>query len=179
MPTPLCTITTTNPEQTMAAAQRLAGLLRRGDVLGLTGELGAGKTQFVRGLAAGLGMNPHHVTSPTFVIMHEYESAGQPVQTAANDPCALLVHIDAYRLHGPEELAALGWDDQADDWQQQAIVAIEWIERVAAAVGEDWLNVRIEHVPEGRCITFEPHGQWLQRAGQLQRTMKGDYVRTP
>ncbi|MEE9405450.1 MAG: tRNA (adenosine(37)-N6)-threonylcarbamoyltransferase complex ATPase subunit type 1 TsaE, partial [Algisphaera sp.] len=62
-----------SPQATMACGQRLAALLSPGDVVALDGELGAGKTQFTRGLAEGLGLDPGHVSSPTFVMMHEYE----------------------------------------------------------------------------------------------------------
>src|SRR5690606_14193324 len=83
-----------------AAIGRLA---KQGDIIALQGELGAGKTQFVRGLAMGMGIDPRSVSSPTFVFVQEYEP---------EDPEALvLVHIDAYRLQGPSDLAGIGWGD--------------------------------------------------------------------
>lgn len=139
-----------------AAIGRLA---KQGDIIALQGELGAGKTQFVRGLAMGMGIDPRSVSSPTFVFVQEYE----PV-----DPEALvLVHIDAYRLQGPSDLAGIGWGDAGEDLRHQAVVAIEWADLITPALGDDWLNVRIEHAEAGREITIQPHGNWSQRMDAL------------
>ena len=127
----------------VAAAERIARVLRPGDVLALHGELGAGKTQFGRGLARGLGIELSRVSSPTFVLAHEYRrDDGEGIR---------LVHVDAYRLTSAEDLAAIGWDRLVGE---DAIVALEWAERVDAGlpgVGEvRRLDVLLEHTAETR-----------------------------
>ena len=106
------------PADTLAAGRALAATLRAGDVLGLVGGLGAGKTQFVKGLAAGLGLDPDGVTSPTFTLLHEYRSPGARLP---------LFHADFYRLENAAEVATLGleeiWDEAA------GIAAVEGADR--------------------------------------------------
>jgi tRNA threonylcarbamoyladenosine biosynthesis protein TsaE len=94
----------------------LANELEAGAVLLLSGELGAGKTAFVRGLAQGLGLHADEVTSPTFTLVHEYRGGRLP-----------LVHVDLYRLDRAE-LDEIGLDD---DLARTGVVAIEWPERLA------------------------------------------------
>ena len=86
-------------EETEALGAELAGRLEPGDVVAFTGDLGAGKTAFVRGLARGLGI-PDRVTSPTFTIVNEYEGGRLP-----------LFHFDMYRLGSADELYDIGWED--------------------------------------------------------------------
>ena len=132
-------LVTASPEATEAAAARLARHVRRGDLLLLTGEMGAGKTTFVRGLAAGLGV-AGDVMSPTFQLVRVY--AG-PVQ---------LAHVDLYRLDGPGEVADLGLDELLDE----GAVVVEWGDRLeqsgAARVAIEVLDkrrrrLRIEEAP--------------------------------
>jgi len=147
------TIRSESAQQTLDMGAAIALLARKGDVITLDGELGAGKTQFVRGLAQGLGLNPEQVTSPTFVLVHEYE---------ADD--SVLVHIDAYRMSGGEAFDDIGWDDL----RHQAIVAIEWARRAESAIGADRLEIFIEHAGGNkRLISFTAHGTWQGRAKQL------------
>ncbi|TIC83291.1 tRNA (adenosine(37)-N6)-threonylcarbamoyltransferase complex ATPase subunit type 1 TsaE [Nocardioides sp. GY 10113] len=110
-------------------AERLATVLRAGDVLVLTGELGAGKTTFTQGLGAGLGVRGG-VTSPTFVIARVHPSLN-------SGPA--LVHVDAYRLHGSAELDDLDLDTDLD----QAVTVVEWGEGLAEALTDSPLQVRI------------------------------------
>ena len=157
--------------ETMALAGRVAALLRPGDVVTLEGELGAGKTCFVRGLAAGLGLDPSAVSSPTFVIMHVYSGrsrdagAGMSLnaRAKARGRDAALVHLDAYRLHSADDLASVGWDEWLE--RSEAIVALEWPQRVAAALPDSRVAVRIEHDENGdaRRITLEPLGTLRHR----------------
>jgi tRNA threonylcarbamoyl adenosine modification protein YjeE len=121
-------------QETLDFAIQFAKKLSSPAILLLSGELGAGKTCFVRGLCEGLGGDPSQVNSPTFVIMQEYE--------IQNDQ--RLVHIDAYRLSGPEELESIGWDELLED--KNAIIAIEWPSRIADAIPEHSNEIRIEHV---------------------------------
>jgi tRNA threonylcarbamoyladenosine biosynthesis protein TsaE len=106
-------IETASEEETAAAGERLAARLRPGDVILLFGQLGAGKTAFVRGLARGLGASPDDVSSPTFTIIQEYEGR------------VTLYHVDLYRLE-PAEARDLGLEELVS---ADGVVAIEWAER--------------------------------------------------
>ena len=107
-------IVTASVEQTEQAGAQLARRLSPGDVVALTGDLGAGKTAFVRGLAAGLGVS-QPVTSPTFTIVNEYEGGRCP-----------LFHFDLYRLVDGDALFDIGWEDYLS---RGGICAVEWSER--------------------------------------------------
>ncbi len=104
---------------TIASAARLAAALEPGAVLLLSGDLGAGKTAFVRGVAAGLGLESDAVTSPTFTLVHEYRGGRLP-----------LIHVDLYRLDSAD-LDELGLDGELAG---RGVVAIEWPERLSRAV---------------------------------------------
>ena len=105
--------------ETRAIAAALAQDLAPGTVLLLSGDLGAGKTAFVRGLAEGLGIDPDVVTSPTFTLVHEYRGGRLP-----------LVHVDLYRLDAAD-LAEIGLDE---DLAAAGVAAVEWPERLTRAV---------------------------------------------
>ena len=115
-------------QETEALGERLAARLRPGDVIAYTGDLGAGKTAFTRGLARGLGIEGG-VTSPTFTIVNEYEGGRMP-----------LFHFDMYRLGGEEELFDIGWDDYL---ARGGVCAVEWSENVAGALEGDAVRVDI------------------------------------
>jgi tRNA threonylcarbamoyladenosine biosynthesis protein TsaE len=135
--------TTTSEQETHDFAVTFSKHLTAPTILLLDGELGAGKTCFVRGLCEGLGGNPRDVSSPTFAIMQEYDIANNK----------RLVHIDAYRLSGEEELESIGWDELLDD--NEAIIAIEWPLRIKNAVPKNATTIIIEHVSEtSRQITI-------------------------
>lgn len=129
---------TRSEAETRHFAQRLAHVLQAGDVVGLEGELGAGKTCFVRGLAEGMKIDPSQVSSPTFVLVHEYAS---PAPSAAT-----LTHIDAYRLAGPDDLESIGFRDILA--AKDAVIAIEWPSRIAAALPAERITVAIEAVSD-------------------------------
>ena len=137
--------TVTNSEQeTIDLAIEFASTLLANDVILLDGELGAGKTCFVRGLCEGLGGDPTQVNSPTFVIMQEYEVDGG----------IRLIHIDAYRLSGTEELDTIGWDELLSD--PLTIIAIEWPSKITDALPEHAITVSIEHLKEHeRSLTID------------------------
>jgi tRNA threonylcarbamoyladenosine biosynthesis protein TsaE len=125
--------------ETTALGTRLARDLRRGSVIHLFGDLGAGKTAFVRGLAIGLGLDPDEVSSPTFTLIQEYRhSAASADSSAQTDAPLTLFHVDLYRLAGPEvtdlDLDAIG---------AEGIMAIEWADRLPAADARA-IIVRIE-----------------------------------
>ena len=137
--TPPATISTQSAEETRAAGQRLAGSLGPGDVVALTGELGAGKTCFVQGLARGLGAGTW-ATSPTFVLVNEYRAA-LPIH-----------HVDAYRVAGPAEMVDVGLLELIDGG---GVTVIEWADRVAALLPERTIHVSIDGVgDEPRTISF-------------------------
>ena len=125
---------TTSEQGTLDFAIEFAKSLQPNSVILLSGDLGAGKTCFVRGLCEGLGGDPTQVNSPTFVIMQEYD--------IANDH--RLVHIDAYRLSGAEELETIGWDELLED--EQIIIAIEWPSKIANALPETAISIQLEHI---------------------------------
>jgi tRNA threonylcarbamoyladenosine biosynthesis protein TsaE len=133
------TIVTCSEEETSAAGERFAVRVRPGDVVLLHGDLGAGKTAFVRGLARGLGASPDEVSSPTFTLVQEYRGR------------LTLYHVDLYRVKSIE-VADLGLDELTED---HAVVAVEWAERWADAPLNAWV-VRIESEGEAqRRISIE------------------------
>ena len=131
------THTAHSAEDTQALAAALAAQLKPGMVLALTGDLGAGKTCFVRGLAHGLGHAADQVSSPTFVIEHRYRAPG----------AVPLAHLDAYRLQTAADLAGIGWDELLDS--QQAVIAVEWADRIAHALPGHAVWIALEHAPDG------------------------------
>ena len=124
-----------SPAETERIAAALAMRLPPGTVVTLEGDLGAGKTCFVRGLARGLGADPSAVSSPTFVIEHRHAC-----------DAGVLVHLDAYRIRSAEDLASIGWDELLADGT--AVVAVEWPSRIAAALPPTRIEVRIRHAGE-------------------------------
>lgn len=110
-------------DATDALGHALGSLLRAGDTLALSGDLGAGKTTLARSIARARGIDPALVSSPTFVIVNQYP--------AARPGDAPVVHADAYRLASPDDLESLGWDRLADG---HALLLVEWPERIADAL---------------------------------------------
>ena len=115
-------------EDTEDIGARLAEQLEPGAVVAFTGDLGAGKTAFTRGLARGLGI-PDRITSPTFTIVNEYEGGRLP-----------LFHFDMYRLGSADELFDIGWEDYLS---RGGVRAVEWSENIADALEEDAVQVDI------------------------------------
>lgn len=136
------TYVTNSPAETEALGQRLAERLQPGDVIAYTGDLGAGKTAFTRGLARGLGIT-ERITSPTFTIVNEYQGGRLP-----------LFHFDMYRLGSSDELYEIGWEDYL---ARGGVCAVEWSEIVADALEEDCIRVDIRQgdIENQRKITIE------------------------
>ena len=128
------TITTDSEDETAAVGRELAATLSAGDVLLLFGDLGAGKTAFVRGLAEGLGVSRDEVSSPTFTLIQEYRGGRLP-----------LFHVDLYRIEDPREFDELGLDEIAED----GVLAIEWADRYPRPP-QGAVRVRIEHAGESQ-----------------------------
>ncbi len=136
---------TNSPLETEALGAALGRILPAGTVLAYTGDLGAGKTAFTRGLARGLGY-AEPVTSPTYTIVNEYLGGRLP-----------LFHFDMYRLRSSEDLWDIGWEDYLD---RGGICAVEWSENVADAL-ENPIMITIEKLGENeRRITIEG-GEYL------------------
>ncbi|HWS43848.1 MAG TPA: tRNA (adenosine(37)-N6)-threonylcarbamoyltransferase complex ATPase subunit type 1 TsaE [Pseudoflavonifractor sp.] len=129
-------------EETEALGARLAEQLTPGAVVAFTGDLGAGKTAFARGLARGLGIT-ERVTSPTFTIVNEYEGGRLP-----------LFHFDMYRLGSSEELFEIGWEDYL---RRGGVCAVEWSEIVSDALEDGCIQVDISRNggEDSRVITIE------------------------
>lgn len=136
-------------EQTRRVGMRLGALLQPGDVLCLIGNLGAGKTTFVQGLAAGWGsLDP--VSSPTFVIVNLYRRLDQ----------SQLFHLDAYRLSGPAEAADLDLDAMLEGGS----LVVEWADIIADALPHERLWVNLRYVDEfQRDLIFAAHGEHYQQ----------------
>jgi tRNA threonylcarbamoyladenosine biosynthesis protein TsaE len=116
-------------EATLAAGEELGRSRIPGDFIALYGELGAGKTSFVRGLAAGLGI-AGRVTSPTFALVSVYQGR------------LSFCHMDLYRLPGPEALDDLGWDELIESHD---VCAVEWCERAGRRLPAKRVEVRLSH----------------------------------
>jgi tRNA threonylcarbamoyladenosine biosynthesis protein TsaE len=134
------TFTTRSESETAAVGRELAPTLSEGAVVLLCGDLGAGKTAFVRGLAEGLGLDPGDVSSPTFTLLQEYRGGRLP-----------LLHADLYRLDDPREVDDLGLEELGGG----AVLAIEWADKLPRPP-VDAIVVRIEHAAETeRVVTIE------------------------
>ena len=130
----------TSESETEALGAKLAASLPGGSVVAMYGDLGAGKTAFVRGMARGMGLQTR-VSSPTFTIVNEYLGKRD------------LIHFDMYRLSGADELFDIGWEDYL---ARGAVCAVEWSENVEDAFFGDEIRVRIEKLSDtGRKITIE------------------------
>lgn len=138
------TFETHSPAQTQALAEALAHQLEPDDVLIMLGDMGAGKSEFTRGLARGLGVTGY-VTSPTFTIMQLHDSGRLP-----------LYHFDWYRLNDVEELYELSMDEYL---HAGGVAVVEWPSRAEEAVPDCYLEVKLEPTgDDSRLITFTPVG---------------------
>jgi tRNA threonylcarbamoyladenosine biosynthesis protein TsaE len=129
------TVETTRPDETVAAGRDLAARLPPGSTVALSGELGAGKTHFVRGLVSGWG-GEEDATSPTFTLVHEYTTPRGPV-----------FHLDLYRAESTEELWASAHDELENP---DGLVVVEWADRFPALLPPNAVRVTIAHHGEGR-----------------------------
>jgi len=133
----------------------LAKLLVGGETIALRGDLGAGKTCFVRGLASGLSCDERQVSSPTFIVLQRYRGARID-----------LVHVDAYRLSNPEQLRDSGLELGAHD----SVAAIEWSERVESELPSDTITVSLAATsPTERAVTIHAPDNFIERLGMSLR----------
>jgi tRNA threonylcarbamoyladenosine biosynthesis protein TsaE len=148
---------TATPAESEAFAATLGRALTRDTLIGLVGELGAGKTCFVRGLARGLGIDPERVHSPSFTLVNEYDGGRLPLR-----------HVDLYRLERPRDEDPLLREVLYGD----GVVAVEWFERLELTDADDLLLVRFAFAGgEGRVLRIEARGERNEEV--LRRAMAG------
>ncbi len=154
------TVRTSSPEQTDRLGQTLGAMLAPGDVVALTGDLGAGKTVLARGIARGAGASGH-VASPTFTLIREYHG---PVT---------VYHADLYRLDAPGQLDDIGLEEILDDG---AIVVIEWAEKAQTLLPREyvWIELRFTEDDDVREIEFTPHGERADAMVEVLHAQSGD-----
>jgi len=128
---------TNSPEETQEIAKEMAKTLKGGEIFVLTGDLGAGKTTFIQGLAKGLGVE-QNLTSPTFVLMKIYNTKNN----------LKLVHLDCYRINSAVALSDLGLDEIFEN--KKNITVIEWGEKVASVLPENVVKMKFEYVDKGK-----------------------------
>ena len=153
-------VTTMSAEETRILGAALSGSLLPGDVVSLTGELGAGKTAFVQGVATALGAEGR-ITSPSFTLVHEYEARYR------------ILHVDVYRLDSFQEVLDLGFEEVIDPG---AIVLLEWGNAVEPLLPRNHLTVDFRRSPdpeatEERMVTFRPQGlEWVRKLQEMRST---------
>ena len=138
----ILSVVTKNEKETMAVAEKLAKTVGKGVVFTLIGDLGAGKTHFVKGFVKGMGSN-ELVTSPTFTLLNVYEKGRVPVY-----------HFDMYRLESVEEAEELGFNEYFDLKSLDGVVFVEWPERVEGMINCPHIEVKIEKLDDTRKITI-------------------------
>lgn len=144
----MISVITKKAQETEYIGQRMANFLSPGDVIILIGDLGAGKTLFVQGVAKGLGIEDE-ITSPTFTIIQEYGEGRLP-----------LYHMDVYRITSPKEMEDLGYEEY---FYGQGVTFIEWGNLILDLLPEEHLTLEFSLVEEGREISFYPQGRHYER----------------
>jgi tRNA threonylcarbamoyladenosine biosynthesis protein TsaE len=132
----------------------LARTLPPGTVVALVGTLGAGKTRLVQAVGKAVGLDPHEVVSPTFVLVHEYDLPQSPSNQKS---ISKIFHFDAYRIKDHDEFMALGPDEYFEDCQ--AWTFIEWADRVSACLPREYVRIDIDVTgPDSRRLVVEAFG---------------------
>jgi tRNA threonylcarbamoyladenosine biosynthesis protein TsaE len=151
-------LTSNSAQQTIEIGRRIGAQLKGGEVIGLIGPLGSGKTYLIKGIAAGLGAKRTEtaVHSPTFVIVNEY-AARLPGPDFVEGS---IYHIDAYRLNSIAEFEMIGFDECC---RADSVVLIEWADRVEPALkGLDWVRIELSHLgPDERALHITNAPGWL------------------
>ncbi len=139
-----------NEDETRALAGRLAGLVRTGDAITLTGDLGTGKTAFSRAFINARTAQEEDVPSPTFTLVQVYDT--QPE----------IWHFDLYRIEVQGDILELGWEEA----RRHAVILVEWPERLGSLLPRDRLEIKISFDPDSenaRYIHIIPYGYWIER----------------
>jgi len=138
-------LVSTSHRHTDRLGQAIGRALRGGETIALYGPLGAGKTALVRGIAQGLGASPTAISSPTFVVIHEYYQGRLP-----------LAHVDLYRIRSHRELESTGLIEY---FSGQTVTAIEWADKGLDALPQDRIEIALNHrAPRSRTIQLSPTG---------------------
>jgi tRNA threonylcarbamoyladenosine biosynthesis protein TsaE len=150
---------TKSASETVRIGKSIGSLLQPGDVVALVGELGTGKTQFIKGLAEGLGVGkPTYISSPSFTLINEYPG-GVP-----------FYHIDLFRLESEKEAEELGLEEY---FQGEGITAIEWADKIPSLLPEENLWIRIHYTGEKfRSIEMNPKGKRYEHLLKKLQTSK-------
>jgi tRNA threonylcarbamoyladenosine biosynthesis protein TsaE len=155
-------LVSTSHQHTDRLGQAIGRVLRGGETIALYGTLGAGKTALVRGIAQGLGASSMAVTSPTFVMIHEYDQGRLP-----------LVHVDLYRIRTPHELESTGLTEY---FSGLTVTAIEWADKGLAALPQDRIEITLNHrALRSRTIQLRATGQ---KSDQVLARLRMQYSKT-
>jgi len=148
------TIKSDSVKQTISIGKKLAPYLQAGDIISLSGDLGAGKTVFSKGIAKGLDVS-ETLVSPTFMIIREYDGR------------LPLYHFDVYRI-SKKELADLGYEDY---FYSKGVTVIEWGDKIKDMLGADYLSITFEYGKHefDRKLVFEGYGNWKKRVLELKK----------
>lgn len=151
------------PQETEHIGSLLGEMLTRGDIIALAGELGTGKTTFVRGMAHGMGIEGKEVASPSFTLVNEYEG---PLP---------LFHLDLYRLEDEQELLGIDYDEYI---RGDGVAVIEWADRISQAVPRESLWIRLRYLgTELREIMFQAQGDRYEKIiEELQRKVYNEQL---
>jgi tRNA threonylcarbamoyladenosine biosynthesis protein TsaE len=141
-------IVSRHPRQTLQLGEEVARHLKGGDILCFFGDLGSGKTTFIKGIARGLKISPQKVRSPTFILMNAYEGR------------LPLFHFDLYRLEDVQDIRSIGCDEFLYD---DGVSVVEWADRLGGLLPAEYLKVVLEHKsPEERVIRLSAEGRRYQ-----------------
>ncbi len=138
-------------EETQKIGERLARICSGGEIIGLVGDLGGGKTTFVQGMAKGLGIK-RQITSPSFVLLKKYPISNLKSQVSN------LYHIDLYRIDTPNDVYSFGFEEVLED--KKGICVIEWAEKVMGLLPKERLIIEFDFISENeRKLIFKPEGK--------------------
>ena len=163
------TITSHTPAETEQIGSLLGSMLDKGDIIALSGELGAGKTTLVRGMARGIGLEEGEVASPSFTLVNEYAGGGP----LAKGPLRLF-HIDLYRLEDKKELIGIDYEEYL---KADGVVVIEWADRIPQAIPAHALWIMLRYLKsEHREIALRGQGhRYKMMIEELQRKVYTEF----
>ncbi|MFH1092865.1 MAG: tRNA (adenosine(37)-N6)-threonylcarbamoyltransferase complex ATPase subunit type 1 TsaE [Candidatus Omnitrophota bacterium] len=157
----MITFTTNSPEETMRLGKQICRRLPLNIVIALSGDLGCGKTTFVKGMAQALGIDPKKVNSPSYVLIKEY-----------NVKEGNLFHLDLYRLDGVKEISMLGIEEY---FTQKGLLVIEWAEKAKDLMPDEYIQIKIKALSEyRRTLSFSTKGKkYNNLLNSFQRKITG------